>query len=311
MIELIGLTFVAALLSMPIYSSVHALLRKNSRARHFWRPRFGDEGLAILMWFFAAGVFSFSLALSYGQLPNTLLGPISGAMMYLSIYVGFGFYDASQDKWENFLPSSLKNWLVSNRQAAFKQWAELHPIEIAEAKVISKKMLKMLKGKKQREQFTAVSSKLQKLVEHEIPRLLANEKLLAGLVIDAQATIKAEKANGIIEGEQQLMADSEKDLATLKKRLEDTRNKIQLILCFLNHFSIRVSVLISADSTAEVEQSLFEVQQDLDQMLRADEEIAELHAKYVHQEISARKAADAEVDQVIEKVRQPRNAVAE
>jgi len=307
MLALIGWTFLAALLSMPLYSGLHAIFFENSRAREVWEEIVSDDTGPI----FVLGsilFFIFSILVSTGNLTHYMLGPMTGAMLYLLIYSGFGFYDAFQDKWKNFLPAWLVKLLKTEKKKAALEWDKLFPAEIKEAQQVSKRLLKMLKGRKHRKQFKAVAAKLQKLVEEEMPRLLENERQLVELVAAAEETVKKEKENGIMEGEEQLMQESEKDLATLKQRLVDTKNKIQLIICFLNHFSIRLSVLVSADSTEEVKQSLFEVQQDLDLMLKADEEIAELHQKYVQQEIAAQEAAVSEVNQVAEKIRPPKVA---
>ena len=309
MLALIGLTFLAALMSMPLYSGLHGLFSERSRAREVWEEIVSDEP-GIMIAIGSVVLFIFSISISAGSLTHFLLGPMTGAMAYLLIYCGFGFYDAWQEKLADFLPAWLVKLLATEKQKAALEWEKLFPVEIKEAQQISKRLLKMLKARKHREQFKAVAAKLQKLVEEEMPRLLANERQLVELVAAAEETVKKEKANGIMEGEEQLMRESEKDLHTLKQRQADTKNKIKLILCFLNHFSIRLSVLVSADSTEEVKQSLFEVQQDLDLMLRADEEVAELHQKYVQQEIAAQEAAVAEVNRVSEKLRPPQKEAA-
>jgi ParB-like chromosome segregation protein Spo0J len=305
MLALIFLTFGAALISMPLYSGLHALFSENSRAREVWDSIVEADEVVPMIVMVCIALFLLSIAMSADALTHFSLGPVTGVMFYLLAYCGFGFYDASQAKWQYFLPVWLANRLKTEKQKVASEWDNLFPAEIKEAKQVSKRLLKMLKGRKHREQFKAVVAKLQKLVEEEMPRLLDNEKQLIELVAAAEETIKKEKANGIMAGEEQLMRESERDLATLKQRQADTKNKIQLIICFLNHFSIRLSVLVSTDSTEEVKRSLFEVQQDLDQMLKADEEIAELQGKYVNDEIAAQTAAIAEVNQVTEKLRQP------
>jgi hypothetical protein len=311
---LIVVTAFSTFFSSLSFVLVHGVFFSSSRARKFIQRNLYDgysvnsndlpPVVMIAMIFLVL-----SLVISIDTI-NLSLAPICGAILMLLVYEGYSIYDASREGWKNFWPHSLKNLFSFSKKAVIKQWSESHPQEIREAQRISKKMLKMLKARKHREQFKAVAAKLQKLVEQEIPRLLANEKLLVKLTATAEETVRKEKFNGILDGEAQLMLDSEKDLATLKQRLADTRNKIQLILCFLNHFSIRLSVLVSADTSAEAQQSLFEVQQDLDQMLKADEEIAVLNQRHVQREIAAQKSATAEVDEVTAKVRPPRDVTA-
>lgn len=263
----------------------------------------GNEPDAISI--FVATLFGGLSLLASFLSSSSFLSPILCSIAFLN-YVAFNeLWAERKENWKNFWPLSLKNLFSFGKKAVIKQWSEFHPAEIREAQQISKQMLKMLKARKHRDQFKAIALKLQKLVDREIPRLLANEKLLVELTATAEETVTKEKVNGILDGEEQLMKESERDLQTLKQRLADTRNKIQLILCFLNHFSIRLSVLVSADTSAEAQQSLFDVQQDLDQMLKADEEIAEMHQKYVQAEITAQKVAVAEVDQVASRVMPP------
>ncbi len=241
--------------------------------------------LAMLIFFFTGFKSTFQ--------PQLIPAVISGFACYLVLDICVYLrrkYNIKAWAAKNF--ELLKNFIV--------------PKEIKEAKQTSKKLFKLLKRKKHRRQFKSVRVKIQKLVDQEIPRLLANEKQLIRLIENAEAIMTKEKNNGIIEGEEQLMENSKKDLQTLQKRLADTRNKIELILCFLNHFSIRLSVLISADSTAEIQQSLFDVQHDLDQMLEADEEIEKLLVKYIQIDISDRKAAAEEVDALTENLTPPR-----
>lgn len=279
-------TFLAAYLAIPLIRVLFVTLPKKSNdetilawlkahPHHFWLNYLwrhgnsmnndGAAAIACVSWF---GVTAFSLVMLLGFLLGFKESHSFQPQLISAVVTGFSTY-MSFELWAYIRRTyNAEAWLESNLNQLENT---ISPAEIREAKKISKKLLKMLKHKKHREQFKAVATRLQKLVKEEIPRLLQNEKLLVDLVADAEKTVQLEKENGILEGEKQLMADSERDLETLKKRLEDTNNKIKLILCFLNHFSVRLSVLVSADTSEEVERSLFEVQQDLDQMLKADE----------------------------------------
>ena len=195
------------------------------------------------------------------------------------------------------------NWQITRLwQRAKNWWQSRIPAEIQEAKAILESISSVIKGKAKSKSIKGIMAKADKLIREELPRLLNLRQELTFLIDNAMQIIQKEKDNGIVEGEEQLMKESEKGLATLNKRLSDVNKKIRLIPTVLDHLCIQLSVIISADSVSDVQNVIDDVKMDLDILLQSHEEIEALDAKYQAAKEAARKELHGSTTQAIEEI---------
>jgi hypothetical protein len=217
--------------------------------------------------------------------PLILLGEHCGAALWLAYaagiasYLGVAFnYWAIKEIIREIKESSaeIKGW----RQKGKTWWKSLVPAEVREAQEIQKALLSILKDgkRKTRKKLVPILKKVEKIIIQEIPQLLLKREQLSKLIEIAKQAIDHEKNNGIIEGEERLMAESETELEKLQKRHEEVKNKIVYILTSLDHLKIRFCTLIGLESATEIQREIDEIHQEMDILLTAREETEHLFA---------------------------------
>jgi len=250
---------------------------------HYFLAKDAEEGNGNITWWgFFGGLLAFVswIAPILILKANLALLPfyIGGIGIYFSVAIGYWLNErGTLWKWRKEIQKMIVKWKTS-----------ISPVEIQEAKAILESIHKVIKGKVKSKSIKAIMAKADKLIQEELPRLLNLRQELTMLIDNAKQIIKKEKDNGIIEGEELLMQESEKGLETLNKRLSDVSKKIHLIPTVLNHLCIQLSVIISSDSTSEVQGIIDDVKMDLDIMLESHEEIEHLEAKYLAAQEAAR-----------------------
>ncbi|MFA5188162.1 MAG: hypothetical protein WC460_02250 [Patescibacteria group bacterium] len=211
--------------------------------------------LALASWIAPFGI------LLQGNLRYFALWPfcIGGMGLYFSVAMGYWLYPRGTFSriWQK-----AKNW-----------WQSRVPAELAEAQKYQKALKAIIKDKKRQKQLQPILKKIDKLVKAELPRLLNLNIELGVEVIDAQKTINRQKDNGICDGEEALMAESEKGLEILLQRQENVKKRIAYILSSLDHMSVRFDLIMSAESTDQGQKEISEVLEDLDIMLKAKQDV--------------------------------------
>ena len=238
-----------------------------------WAKKYDKEAApwAIIGIVFAltSWIAPFSILLQ-GNLANLALWPfcIGGMGLYLSVAIGYWLYGKGTfAKWEKQIKEQwqkAKNW-----------WQSRIPAEIQEVKILQTKLAKIIKDRK-KSSLKFLLSKVDAFVEKEMPRLLKLRAELQEDVANAKKIIKEEKDNGICEGEEKLMHESEEDLKALQMRLEKTKKKIEFGLAFLHHMIIRVELITTTDSLEESRDEIEEIQQELENMIKAHEEVGNI-----------------------------------
>lgn len=266
---------------------------------HFFTKRIvenGDQiedgvvGIGFLMSFVSGLACLFSV---FGGDPAiTLAFFAGGGCLYFLVATSYWMYR------HDFFPR-IFSWV---KQKTTNWWASRVPNEIQEVQAIQKNILRVIKGKRMSKQIKGIMAKSDQLIKDELPRLLNLRQELNFLIDNAKHIIEKEKNNGIIEGEEKLMKESEHGLETLQKRLGDVSKKIRLIPTVLDHLCIQLSVIISSDSTSEVQNVIDDVQMDLDILLQSHEEIEQLDAKYQAAKEAARQEIRLSTNQAIEEI---------
>jgi hypothetical protein len=198
-----------------------------------------------------------------------------------------------------------KSWWQNLGQRLKNYRNVLAPKEIFEAKYYQKSLMSLINGYKNEPQLQPILIKVDKLVKKELPKLLKRRIQLNKAVTNSKQTIARQKKNGICQGEETLMSDSEASLQYFQQKQQEVEAKIALILAFLDHSTPKVSRIIdaiSAQSDNEAESLIQQVNSDLALLLQSQEEVAEMQAKYLQADMAARKVAFAEVQDPQKKV---------
>jgi len=253
-------------------SEIEAWARRHPY-HYFFKGWAENSGDAAAPWAFFGGLLALAswiaplVILLQPNFVNLALWPylIGGIGLYFLVALTYRLY--SQGIFAECQNQVQKLW-----QKAKNWWQSRIPAEIQEAKSIWAELQKIPKGKKDKKLLQPLLSKVEKVIKAELPHLLQSREQLNEFINICKATICQEKQNGIIPGEERLMAESEEELQKLQERLLEVKNKIQYILTSLDHLKVRFCALIGLESDHEFQQEIEQVHNELDIMLKSREE---------------------------------------
>jgi len=252
-----------------------------------------------IIYIFIGGVGLFSYASEsdavYNFFPWFIISGISGLALYFLIAISYDF----RNFWR-FRYDYLGSWIKDKLHNLYRK---VIPAEISEVKTSEKLIKTKLKKARQAQNYTELFKQIKKFKNEKIPELLSLRQTLLECIEQDEKVIQAEKDNGFIEGEQELIEQSENNLLTLRERLDHVNQTLKLIPTVLNHLSTTLSVIITTSSIQQVEQQISEVKSDLDLLLATHEEVAELEDKYLKADTSARNKAAEEVNELTRQIR--------
>ncbi|OGY41536.1 MAG: hypothetical protein A2Y82_00255 [Candidatus Buchananbacteria bacterium RBG_13_36_9] len=229
-----------------------------------WAENNGD---AAAPWAFLGVVFALASWIA------TIVMLITLPLLGTPILLGVSIYGLVAFSYWFHTKNYFANWQVSRLwQKAKNWWQSRIPAEIQQAKKLQSNLAGIIKSRK-KSSLKSLLNKVNAFIEKELPRLLNLRTELEKDVVNAREIIQREKANGICDGEDKLMAESEEGLKTLQVRLEKTKKKIEYGLSFLDHLIIRVELITSTDSLEESRNEIAEIQEELDIMIKAHEEV--------------------------------------
>lgn len=265
--------------------------------------------LAIMMSIFA--LLSGVVGLLGGLLFSHALGFTFGGSLYFSI-AGLYFLYRKIFKGSKFLTKPWWRSLGFGKKLKSLRYL-LTPVEIAEAKGYQKELLVLVKNKDQKERLSPILSKIEYLIEKEMPRLIKRGKELESFILDIEKVLKRQKENGIAKGEKEMMKKSKENLAKFQSSRDEVESDIASILAFIDHSSAHIGEILDAYNDMAVERAeelMADVQQEISLLLQTQEELSEIKMGQQKQfDLAARQAAQDEVKQASKSLGKKRQEV--